>query len=236
MRVCDVCACVCVCVRGGVHVPRPEEDSGIPFCHCYSTLFPVGMTNILGQKQLRKKGLILAHSSRWQSVTAGKSQCQELEGAGHRTAIIRKREQWLHGCLLPAVFLPRAVRHSLPREWSLPRQTGLSSNQDNPLQTCSQAKLLQRIPSQVTLHCTNMIIKTNHRDSLLYSHETGSPTEKAPSTFLFWASTAPEPGLQMLWPYLLFIRVSGIWACLNVCATSTLAHYFPCQLEWTRAY
>lgn len=66
-----------------------------------------------------------------------------------------------------------------------------------PYRHVHKAKLLQRIPSQVTLHCANLIIKTNHHDSLLYSLETGFPTEKAPSAFLFWASTALEPGLQM---------------------------------------
>ena len=66
-----------------------------------------------------------------------------------------------------------------------------------PYRHVHKAKLLQRIPSQVTLHCANLIIKTNHYDSLLYSLETGSPTEKALSAFLFWASTVLEPGLQM---------------------------------------
>lgn len=65
----------------------------------WSLSFLLFFDKIPDKRDIRKEGLILAHSSRVQSVMAERLWCQEPEAAGHIVPTVRQQEIWTNAAL-----------------------------------------------------------------------------------------------------------------------------------------
>lgn len=110
--------------------------------------FPVVGIKWTDRNNLKKKGFILAHTSRVQSIIVGKSSWQELEAAGHIAFTIKKQQAMaVHYCSVPLihVYSPGSQSGNGATDH---QSIFLHQSQNNPTETCPE----KRLYSQVILH------------------------------------------------------------------------------------
>lgn len=72
-----------------------------------------------GRSNLKKKGLILAHSLRVQSIMVGNSQRHDFDAAGHIPSTVRKQRAMTSQLACPLLFRTSVI------EWCCPQGIGL---------------------------------------------------------------------------------------------------------------
>lgn len=88
------------------------------FCLIY---FPATDSKFPDKSNLRQKGLVLAHSSRVQSMIEGKSKWEKLEAAGQIASIVRKTS---NVCCFPTPFLHLSSQGYLGSQGMMPLRVG----------------------------------------------------------------------------------------------------------------